>query len=180
MSAVPEAEAIQASFDQQLSQFVQKEIGPRADLLQAQMVDTESRSHYGNRLGILYARYGLYEEARQEFLKVLEIGEEGFVLLNLGDVAFITGANEDALDLYRRAPALAGEDPAAQLALIHVFHELDDSESVEILLHELGWMAPDLVDQFNLFVADHNDQGRSSGRGDRAGIVSWQAQQMSP
>ena len=63
-------------------------------------------------LGIIYAQNGQHDEARQEFVKLMEEPQgRAAALTNLGNLAFLDGKVEDALESYKQAGALDVADP---------------------------------------------------------------------
>lgn len=69
-----------------------------------------------SQLGIIYAHNGQREHARQEFLKLLEDPQgRATGLTNLGNLDFLEGKVQEALQSYKQAAALDGEDPGILL-----------------------------------------------------------------
>jgi len=67
-------------------------------------------------LGIIYAQNGQRDRARQEFVKLLEEpAGRAAALTNLGNLAFLDGKVEDALESYGQAAALDAKDPGVLL-----------------------------------------------------------------
>jgi tetratricopeptide (TPR) repeat protein len=67
-------------------------------------------------LGIIYAQNGQHDEARQEFVKLLEEPQgRAAALTNLGNLAFLDGKVDEALESYKQAGALDIGDPGILL-----------------------------------------------------------------
>ena len=67
-------------------------------------------------LGIIYAQNGQRDEARQEFVRLLEEPQgRAAALTNLGNLAFLEGKVDEALESYRQAGALDTKDPGILL-----------------------------------------------------------------
>jgi tetratricopeptide (TPR) repeat protein len=67
-------------------------------------------------LGIIYAQNGQHDEARQEFVKLMEEPQgRAAALTNLGNLSFLDGKIDDALESYKQASALDGKDPGILL-----------------------------------------------------------------
>ena len=67
-------------------------------------------------LGIIYAQNGQHDEARQEFVKLMEEPTgRAAALTNLGNLAFLDGKVDDALESYKQAQALDDKDPGILL-----------------------------------------------------------------
>jgi Tfp pilus assembly protein PilF len=67
-------------------------------------------------LGIIYAQNGQRDEARQEFVKLMEepLGRPA-ALTNLGNLSFLDGKVDDALESYKQASMLDAKDPGILL-----------------------------------------------------------------
>ena len=65
----PVEEQVGLAFDNVLSRFVDREIEPKVRKLMAEIGSGEAAPKQLNNLGILYARYGLLDEAKAQFLK---------------------------------------------------------------------------------------------------------------
>jgi Flp pilus assembly protein TadD len=64
-----------------------------------------------SQLGIIYAQNGQRDEARQEFVKLMEESQgRAAALTNLGNLSFLDGKVEEALESYKQASALDAHD----------------------------------------------------------------------
>lgn len=71
-----------------------------------------------SQLGIIYAQQGHREQARQEFVRLLEVPEgRAAALTNLGNLAFLQGEVDEAVASYHQASALDGTDAGILLNL---------------------------------------------------------------
>jgi tetratricopeptide (TPR) repeat protein len=83
-------------------------------------------------LGIIYAQNGMHREAKQEFMKLVELPEgRAAALTNLGNLSFLDGNVEEALESYQQAAALDSQDPGILLNQGLAFKVLGDAESAE-------------------------------------------------
>lgn len=85
-------------------------------------------------LGIIYAQNGQRDQARQEFVRLLEEPQgRAAALTNLGNLSFLEGKVDEALESYRQAGALDTKDPGILLdqglALKQLGHP-DEAEKV--------------------------------------------------
>lgn len=64
-----------------------------------------------NKLGVPYARYGLYDQAETEFKQVVEQQEYLPAPANLGNINYLGEDYPEALEFYERAEALETEGP---------------------------------------------------------------------
>ena len=83
-------------------------------------------------LGIIYAQNGQRDAARVEFMKLVEVpAGRPAALTNLGNLAFLEGEVEVALESYQQAAALDPEDPGILLNAGLAFKMLGETEKAE-------------------------------------------------
>ena len=83
-------------------------------------------------LGIIYAQNGQRDEARQEFNKLMEEPSgRPAALTNLGNLAFLDGKVDDALESYKQAAALDATDPGILLNQGLALKELGRTDEAE-------------------------------------------------
>jgi len=83
-------------------------------------------------LGIIYAQNGQRDEARQEFVKLMEEPQgRSAALTNLGNLSFLDGKVEDALESYKQAAALDDKDPGVLLDQGLALKELGRTDEAE-------------------------------------------------
>ena len=83
-------------------------------------------------LGIIYAQNGQHDEARQEFVKLMEEPTgRAAALTNLGNLSFLDGKVDDALESYKQAAALDGTDPGIVLDQGLALKELGRTDEAE-------------------------------------------------
>ena len=114
-------------FSSELLAFVDREI--TAKVAEVQMrIDSRPRSpRWPNRLGTIYARYGLDDEAIAHFEHALEL-EQGYApaLVNLGTISYLSGDLVEALDYYEQAEQNAPDNADVLLNIARVNHELEN------------------------------------------------------
>lgn len=85
-----------------------------------------------SQLGIIYAQNGQRDRAHQEFVKLLEEpAGRAAALTNLGNLAFLDGKVEDALESYQQAAALDAKDPGVLLNQGLALKQLGRGEEAE-------------------------------------------------
>lgn len=96
-----------------------------------------------NQLGVLYARYGLFEKAEREFQRILAKTEYVPALLNLGNLAYTRSDQARALQFYERAYREDPENAHVLLALARVNHDLENYGQVKQMYGQLKMVDPD-------------------------------------
>ena len=118
-------------------------------------IDERSRANRGgeerlrNRLGLLYARYGLFAKAEAEFQKVLSRGEYVPALINLGNIYYIKKDYQTALRYLQRAQRQQPENPVVVLSLARLSYEAEDYAAAREAHGKLASLEPELADRFS-------------------------------
>lgn len=131
------------------------------------MVATEySEVSLRAQLGIIYAQNGMHAEAKQEFMKLIEVPQgRAAALTDLGNLAFLDGKFEEALESYHQAAALDSQDPGILLNQGLAYKMLGDTGKAEESFTAAVEMAGG-VDQaaylLGLHTADDTGRGKVS------------------
>lgn len=161
--ALPDSQDVISSYSQRLTQLVQREIAPLAATLQERIDATDGSPRLVNRLGALYARYGLYDEALREFLRASRGARPyGPALINVGNVYFIRQDYERALQYYERALQIQPDDPDALIGLSRAHFELEQYGEAEQLYRTAALLAPESAERYSYVVGQTSEVGRAS------------------
>ena len=127
-----------------------------------------------NRLGILYASNGLTDKAVLEFERILKRQEYLPALLNLGNIRFLAGDYERALQLYERAAKKEPDNPHVLLALARVSHELENYGVVKSAFNRLKVKDPGLAQQFSYLELKGEEATRAGSISGVRDTVVWE------
>jgi hypothetical protein len=119
--AIPTASTLQWSFEHEAGLMVAKYLEPA---LSRQLAAGDTPK-IQSRVGILCARYGLYERALQMFARA---GEYFPALVNAGSVLLLVGRPSEAAVQYERAGQLRQDHPAVLGGLARAYARLGDFE----------------------------------------------------
>ena len=127
-----------------------------------------------NRLGVLYARYGLYDRAKREFKKVL-VKDNSYVpaLINMGNIHYLGGDIKGALNYYNRAYKTAPDNPKVLLCVARANHELENYGSVREAYDKLRAIDPDLAIQFAYLDLRGEEAARAASMAGVKEVVIW-------
>jgi tetratricopeptide (TPR) repeat protein len=171
--ALPPQDVFLAIFEKEVSRFVEREISPQVALLEKQIRDSNGDPRYVNRLGVLYARYGIGDKAQREFMRVLTERQYFPAIVNLGNLYYLEGEWQSALDFYQKAAALEPENPAVLLALSKIHHELENYGLVKINYEKLAVLDPGLAEKYG-YLALRGEEGLRAAEAGRAKeAVEW-------
>jgi tetratricopeptide (TPR) repeat protein len=121
------------------------------------------------RLGVLYARYGMMENAKAEFSLVR--GNSG--RLNLAQIAFVEGEYRMALDMYE---ALLEAEPGNVPALLgksRSLYNLGDLAGASLCWRELNGIDPALAAQYPYLKVFEETMGKPHSYSDRLRSALW-------
>ena len=132
---------------------------------------------YINKLGILYARYGLYDKAEKEFMKVL-INNSRYVpsLINLGNIYYLKKQIETAITYYNKAYKIAPNNPRVLLCIARANHELENYDKAGRAYRKLKSINPGLAQQFTYLEmkAGETTTARASNIAEKKEVVLWE------
>ena len=156
----PESEKLLASYTNELDTFIKREIEEQVAKIKGQIARSNNKDRYINRLGVLYARYGLYDEASTEFKKI----STKYVpaMTNLGNIYFQQPDFMSALSWYGKALDKDPENKTALLGAARANYEIENFGSVKMLYKKLEDVDSRLADKYACLVSKSDDTGRAS------------------
>jgi Flp pilus assembly protein TadD len=159
----------------EVTAFIDREIYPRVAALQAEIKKAPSSPKPTNTLGVLYARYGLYDRAEREFKKLVS---QDYVpaLINLGNLAFIRTNPRDSLEYFQKAQRKAPDDPHVLLGLARAHHELENYGEARLAYDSLKRFDPDLANRFSYLDLRGEEAARAAQISQSKMTVIWEDQ----
>ena len=151
-----------SAFQGVLTKFVDMEIYDREKQLLNRIQKNSNNIIAHNRLGVLYARFGLLEKAEKQFTVVLSIKEYTPALINLGTIAFIRNEIKGAKGYYLRAEKMDSQNKNIALSLARVYYELEDYTKSEEAYSRLKVIDPVLAGEFAYLDLKSSDTVRAS------------------
>ncbi|MCK5672203.1 MAG: hypothetical protein KAH95_02445, partial [Spirochaetales bacterium] len=100
---LPDSDKVISQYKIVLDKFINREIGPRVDEIKEDMRKSRNNPRYNNKLGVLYAQFGLFDKAAAEFQTVIKSKEYLPALVNLGNIYYLKDEMPEALSYYNRA-----------------------------------------------------------------------------
>jgi tetratricopeptide (TPR) repeat protein len=169
----PTAEQVQAAFDNALSLVVAKEVGPRAEQMRASFGAKGGTGLQRNRLGVLYAQYGMYAEALAEFQASAVLGYAK-AAINIGNVAFLAGDFATAAAWFEKSLDTYPTDAAALVGLARSLYELDRFDEADGYFKKATSQSPEVGVRYGYLSARVGDSaGRASAVMDKGGGMLW-------
>jgi hypothetical protein len=160
---IPPSEGdIRSEYVRELDRFISTEVDPRASKLKAEIRSSGGSLRLVNNLGVLYAKYGLLEDAATQFEQILRSGEYPAALVNLGNIYYLKGEMRQSLQYYQRALERSPDDSVALLGVAKASYELEEYASVDNALAKLESLDPDKAKQFSFLGSGASDTVRAS------------------
>jgi len=145
----PNEAKVASVYIEELSRYIDREIYPQVVKLQREIDQSGGSSKLVNRLGVLYARYGLIDKAEREFNKVLASRKDYVpTLLNLGNIYYLNGEYDKAMTYYERASKKDPDNAKAVLCVARVNHEMENYGTVRKQYDKLKKLDPELATRF--------------------------------
>lgn len=165
--------AIAQEFTGSMTAFVKREIADRELAIKSRLQRSPDNVRLHNRLGVLYARYGLTEDALLSFQEAIDREEYAPALANLGNIAFLEDDFFAAEDYYSRALDADPRDEAGLLGLARVSHELENYGTVTRYYEQVKELNPSLALQFSYLELRGEEAARASDAAQIGNRVFW-------
>jgi tetratricopeptide (TPR) repeat protein len=162
-------------YQKEVTKFIEREIYPKVIKLQTEIKNSDEDPDYINRLGVLYARYGLIERAEREFGKILD-KDEGHIpaLVNMGNVYFYEKDMDRALVYYEKAYENAPQNPTVMLGYARVNHELENYGIVRRVYDKLKKADPEMAMRFAYLELKGEEAKRAAGVAASTETLIWE------
>jgi tetratricopeptide (TPR) repeat protein len=162
--SAPDAARVYQATSLSLSQVATSETKTRADELIALLKKTPNDPKLLNRLGVLYARFGLLKDARTQFELVTKTSKDvpASTLINLGNLCYLEGKYQDAFDFYTRALQKSAGSVIAILGKARAAYELRKDDEVKKAYDMLVQAAPDTAKEYAYLNSGTTSTGRAS------------------
>lgn len=163
-AVLPARDGLTARYGEAVAQFRTAAMEKREKAL----LDEAARSPSAaaeNRLGVLYAQFGLLDKAQERFSRALAGGEYLPALINTAGVLSLTGNHGQARTVLDRARELSPEDPRVLLGLAFSYRRSGEHASAAAAYEAASRIAPALAARYPLEAsAPSAVAGRAAGR----------------
>ncbi len=159
---LPDRDELRSRYRDELHELVQRQLMPQISQMEAAIARSRDPVRLENRLGVLYAQYGLVEDAARVFQDILARREYLPAVINLANIRYLDGLLEEALELYERAAQIDPENPTALLNLARIHQDLGQHARVRVHYAKLQEVAPDLSAEFSYLSSVDESTSRAS------------------
>ena len=169
----PSTEAILASYRENMDVFVKREVQEKADYYFGKIRERGDSAQIRNRIGILYARYGMYEEAERQFLIAADRDKEYVApMINLGNIFYLNRDYEEALSWYEMAEREDPEDSVVLAGLARSRYELAQFDRAREDYRRLAQISPEVAEKYAYLGQASETYARASAARDK-GKTLW-------
>ena len=134
----PDSSLVREVYHKALNTFIAGEIRLKRDSLKKKIDQNPHKAAHRNKLGILYARYGLLDDAKRELEAALAIENDYLpALVNLGNVMYVKGDFGTAVIYFERALKTNDKNSSALLGLSKARYESGDFDGASAAFNEL-------------------------------------------
>ena len=168
----PGQDGVLEGFTAAVNRFVEREIADKVDDLERRIRGSQNPYRLQNKLGVLYARYGIMDKAKVQFEAAAK-RDYAPALINMGNILFLEEKYDEALTYYERADDLRPGTTSALVGIAKVNYELENHGSVKRAYEQIQRKDPDLAARFGYLVSG---EGEATGRASAAMIretVVW-------
>jgi len=170
---LPAADTIVAAYRRELSKYISREVNFRAAQLQDELRRRGENGHTRNRLGVLYARYGMLDRAESEFRQALKSGPNAAALTNLGNISYLNEEWRDALVYFERALTVSPGDAQVHLAIARTHHRLEEYGAARAAFDQVGALDSELAERYSYLAMESKAGTRAAEIEEREGAVLW-------
>ncbi len=170
---LPEPEQLLDAYQVSLARFIDRELTPRVEKLRLEINQSGGSPRLVNRLGVLYARFGRYEEARAEFERAVQ-ATHAPALVNLGNIAYLQKDFSGALRYYQQALGQAPDNKTALLGLARTQYELENYPEAGRVYAAVRGLDPKLATEYAYLASTTGGEARASAAAvQRTGGSAW-------
>ena len=171
--ALPGEEAVRKVAEAEVVRFVDREIFAQVAQLQAEIKKAQGDPRALNKLGVLYARYGLYDRAKEQFSLASARQDFAPALVNLGNLASLAKDPKAAIAYFQRAYDKDPANPSVILALAKANHDSENYGSSRELYEKLKAADPVLAARYSYLDLRGQEATRAAEAAGLAGAVPW-------
>ena len=166
----PGNEEILSSYHRAFNLFLSREIYTEEQQLIQLIKSSGGKSRYVNKLGVLYARYGLYDNATEQFEKLVPQGFPS-ALVNLGNISFLEGNFPEALNWFSRAAVSNPDSTAILVGLARTNYEMENYTVVNRLYDKIVLVNPSAAERYGYLVMGSSSETRAESQNEFIGMV---------
>lgn len=170
----PAPSELAEAFRTEIDRLVTREIAEPEKGFLAELRQKPQDPGLHNRLGVLYARYGLAAKAEIHFRAAVERKGYAPALVNLGNLRFRTSDPREALGFYEQALKADPRSTGALLGLARVHHHLENYGEVKRRYEQLAALDGQLAQRFSYLQMKGEEASRAADASFSARAMVWE------
>lgn len=171
---IPLRDDVVKDFSDELEKYINREISGREQDLIGKIRLRPSDTSLRNSLGVLYARYGKYTEAEEQFRAAVKVRDYVPGLINLGNIAFLRKNYSVAREAFQKAIELDNDNRTALLGLARTSYAEGDYRVAQDTHQQLQSQAPELAERFSYLSSGSSGTGRAADAALLHSVVVWE------
>lgn len=168
---LPDPDIIAKIFGHSIDQWILKEIEPKVEGYKAILAKKHSDS-VQNSLGTLYARYGLFAEAEEQFKPLRRKGYKS-AILNTANIYFAKKDYVRAIKWYKEVLKKDKSNSLAYLGIARCAYELEDYDECDLAYLKVRSLDQNLASRYSYLGAFEYTTGRAFNLADRLSYTVW-------
>jgi WD40 repeat protein/tetratricopeptide (TPR) repeat protein len=170
---LPESSLVVQEYIAEVKRLISREISSKEKKLLSEIDKRGASSSAMNRLGVLYARYGLEEKAISTFEGIIRDEEYTPSLMNLGNVYYLQSRYDMALKLYERAHRREPDNPKVLLGLTRVYQKLGEQDKADAAFTRLSSIDSSLAER-NSYLGQPSTGGSRAHYAEADQAILWE------
>jgi len=163
---LPDTEKFISEYSNEMEDFIYGQLHSRISSLNAEIEQSNDPSRLYNRMGVLYARFGLYEDAKEAFVKGADFGSFS-ARTNLGSIYFLNEEYEKARETYMIILEEKPNSAVSLLGLAKSEYELRAFGAAEEAFTKMAGIKPQWAEQFAYLGNQTTTESRASDQLDK-------------
>ena len=169
---LPSEDRLMERYRKALITFINRQIEPRVTELRGQLSRASNTVYSRNKLGVLYAQFGVLDKAAEQFQAILNQSDYIPAMVNLGNIYYLQGEMARAYDTYSKASKMSPSNTKALLGVARASYELERYNETDSALNKLKAADPGLAAEFAYLGSADTSLGRASQAAKRE-VSSW-------
>lgn len=171
--SLPEAGKVADAYLGELGRFIDAQIYPQEARLQAEVQRSRNAPRAVNALGVLYAKYGLYDKAEKTFADIVAKTEYAPALINFGNISYLRKDLDRAHGYFDRAYKQDAGNAYALLGLARINHDRENYGETAKLYDQLQKADPTMATRFSYLALKGQDATRAADVSKEREAVEW-------
>ena len=171
--SLPETNLIYERYNELVESYIDDRIYPTVATLRERIRESDRDPRIVNKLGVLYARHGLYDKALAEFEVINAVSDDVPILLNTGMIHLLRKDLEQAQTYYQRALNVSPDDPEVLLSVARINHEAENYGLAREAFEKLKVADSELAEEYAYIELRGEEATRAADAAGISGRTRW-------